>query len=101
MTKTIALIVALVAFTFPSTLLVIDTGYFGLVRLVAREPWALQMLVDLVIACSVFTGWMWKDAPTRGIARWPYLVTIATFGSVGALAYLIRRRLGGAAAAAA
>ncbi|MBL8626544.1 MAG: DUF2834 domain-containing protein [Myxococcales bacterium] len=98
--KTLLLVVLFLAFTIPSTLLVIDDGYLGFVRLAAREPWALQMLVDLVIACSVFVGWMWRDAPARGIRRWPYLVAIATVGSIGVLAYLIRRRLATPTAAA-
>jgi hypothetical protein len=98
--KTLLLVALFLAFTIPSTLLVIDDGYLGFVRLVAREPWALQMLVDLVIACGVFVGWMWRDAPTRGINRWPYVVAIAATGSIGVLAYLIRRRVATPAAAA-
>lgn len=98
--KTLLLVALFLAFTIPSTVLVIDDGYLGFARLAAREPWALQMLVDLVIACSVFVGWMWRDAPTRGIHRWPYLIAIATVGSIGVLAYLIRRRFATPTAAA-
>ena len=94
--KTAALILVFLAFTIPSTILVIDDGYLGFVRLAAREPWALQMLVDLAIACSVFAGWMWRDASARGLRAWPWLVAIAALGSIGVLGYLIRRRLAGA-----
>ena len=78
--------------TIPSTVLVLDTGYFAFIHLARREPWALQMLVDLFIACSVFIGWMWKDAAARRLRAWPYALMILTLGSIGVLAYLIRRR---------
>lgn len=99
--KTLALVVVFLAFTIPSTVLVIDTGYLAFLHLAGREPWALQMLVDLAIACAVFTGWMWKDAAARGLRAWPYALLILTVGSIGILAYLIRRRLGAAATAVA
>ncbi|MEZ4403823.1 MAG: hypothetical protein R3B06_27620 [Kofleriaceae bacterium] len=99
--KTVVLVIVFLAFTIPSTVLLFDTGYLGFVDLARREPWALQMLCDLVIACGVFMGWLVKDARTRGVNPWPYLVVIAAAGSIGILAYLIRRRLGGAAGAAA
>ena len=90
--KTLLLVLLFLAFTIPSTVVLVDEGVVGLVHLVQREPWALQILVDLVIACSVFVGWMWRDAPTRGIRAWPYVIAIAAAGSIGVLAYLIRRR---------
>ena len=64
--KTLLLVALFLAFTIPSTVLLVDEGVVGLVHLVQREPWALQILVDLVIACSVFVGWMWRDAPALG-----------------------------------
>lgn len=91
--KTLALVLLFLAFTIPSTVLVLDTGYFAFIHLAGREPWALQMLVDLAIACAVFTGWMWKDAASRRLRAWPYALLILTLGSIGILAYLIRRRL--------
>lgn len=90
--KTILLVALFLGFTIPSTLLVLDTGYFAFIHLAGREPWALQMLVDLFIACSVFVGWMWKDAAARRLRPWPYTILILTLGSIGVLAYLIRRR---------
>lgn len=92
--KTLFLVVLFLAFTIPSTVLVLDTGYFAFIHLARREPWALQMLVDLFIACSVFIGWMWKDAAARRLRAWPYALMILTLGSIGVLAYLIRRRIG-------
>lgn len=98
--KTLFLVLLLAAFSIFSTVLVIDEGYLGFLRLAGREPWALQMLVDLAIACSVFAGWMWRDAAARGLRAWPWLLLILTLGSIGVLGYLVRRRLDGGAGAA-
>ncbi len=35
---------------------------------------------------------MWKDAAARRLRAWPYTILILTLGSIGVLAYLIRRR---------
>ena len=78
-------------FTIYSTLVVIQHGYSGFLTLAGNEPWALQMLIDLVIALLLFTSWMLRDARERAISPWPYLVGILTLGSIGALAYLVRR----------
>lgn len=98
--KTFGLVLVFLAFTIPSMVLVVDDGYLGFIRLAAREPWALQMLVDVGIACSVFAAWMWRDAAARGLRAWPWLLAIAGLGSIGVLGYLIRRRLGRTEAAA-
>ena len=66
-------------------------GYTGFLSLAAREPWALQMLLDLVIACSFAIGWMRQDAKRRGITAWPFVVMTILLGSIGLLGYAIRR----------
>jgi hypothetical protein len=68
-------------------------GYFGFIELAGRERWALQMLIDLVIALSFAVGWMVTDARKRGIASWPYVVVTVVLGSIGVLAYCVRRAL--------
>ena len=93
MTKTLILVALFLGFTIPSALLTMDTGYLAWLELVRDERWALQLFVDLAIACGVFIGWLWKDAPARGLPRWPYVLATATLGSIGILAYLIHRRL--------
>jgi hypothetical protein len=72
---------------------VVTQGYFGFVRLAGREWWALQLLLDLVIALSFAIGWMKADARKRGIAIWPYVVAVIFLGSLGILAYCVRRGL--------
>jgi hypothetical protein len=66
-------------------------GYFGFIELAGRSWWALQMLIDLVVALSFAAGWMISDARKRGIATWPYLVATVFLGSIGILAYCVRR----------
>jgi hypothetical protein len=74
-----------------STWVVATQGYFGFLELAGRDRWALQMLLDLVIALSFAVGWMIGDARKRGIATWPYLVVTVFLGSIGILAYCVRR----------
>jgi hypothetical protein len=66
-------------------------GYTGFLELAGRERWALQMLLDLVIALSFAFSWVRRDARTRGIAVWPYAIATVLLGSIGILAYCVRR----------
>ena len=75
-------------------------GYFGFLSLARREPWALQMLLDLVIACSFGVGWMHADAKKRGLTSWPFVPVVLFFGSIGLLAYVAVRGLRAPAASA-
>jgi len=87
--------VVLAGFGAFSMWVVVTQGYTGFVALAGREPWALQMLLDLVIALSVAVGWMRGDARRRGIAIWPYVIATLVLGSIGVLAYLVRRAASG------
>jgi hypothetical protein len=62
-------------------------GYVGLFEAAVASPAGIQVFFDLVIALSLFTIWMWRDARERGIAALPFVVLTATLGSIGALAY--------------
>ena len=88
-----SLIAVLAIFSVDSAGVVLEHGYFGFIELAQREPWALQVLIDLVIALVLFASWMLPDARRKGITAWPYLPVIATLGSIGALAYLVHRTL--------
>jgi hypothetical protein len=91
--RPLALVAALVlaAFGAFSMWVVVTHGYFGFIALAGREAWALQMLIDLLIALSFAVGWMLGDARKRGIATWPYVVVTVALGSIGILAYCVRR----------
>jgi hypothetical protein len=85
--------VILAMFTAYSLWVVAGHGYFGFLALAQREPWGMQLLLDLVIACSFGVGWMHADARKRGVASWPYVPVVVAFGSIGLLAYVVVRGL--------
>jgi hypothetical protein len=89
--KKILPLLVLVPFFGWSSLVIVEHGYFGFVTLSLREPWALQMLLDLSISLFVVGMWMRKDAQARGINPWPYLLLMPFLGSIGALFYLVHR----------
>ena len=84
-------VVVLVVFSGFSTLVTLEHGYTGFITLALREPWAMQMLLDLVIAFALFISWMRRDAATRRLPFWPYAIGTVLLGSMGALAYLAHR----------
>jgi hypothetical protein len=96
------LVPALVLFAFGiwSTTVVLEHGYFGFIEVAMREPWAMQVLLDLGISCVLLLSfWLVPDARRRGIPVWPYVLATATLGSIGPLAYLVHRELKGEAPA--
>lgn len=74
-----------------STWVAVTQGYLGFLDIAGRSWWALQMLLDLVLALSFAVGWMISDARKRQIATWPYLAATVFLGSIGILAYCVRR----------
>jgi len=91
--RLVILLAVLFAFSAWTLAIVADRGYTGFLALAAAEPWAAQMLVDLVIALALFLGWMFRDAREHAIPPWPYAALVLTTGSIGALAYLVHRTL--------
>lgn len=82
----------LAAFTAFTVWVLFRTGtYLGFVYLALREPWGAQVLLDLCIAAGVVLLWMLRDARRLGLVVWPYVLLVLTLGSIGILAYLIRR----------
>lgn len=90
--KPILIAVVWVVFTAFSLPIALEHGFFGFLTLSAREPWALQMLLDLLIALSLFAGFVIKDAKEKGLRAWPWLIAMFLLGSIGALPYLLYRR---------
>lgn len=91
--RSVAVIAAVVLAVFGAFTLWVIAGHglLGFLTLAGREPWALQLLLDLLIACSVALGWIVRDARRRGLAAWPFVLLTFTCGSIGLLAYLVRR----------
>lgn len=85
------LLMILVPFTAYSLFVIAKNGYFGFLTLAAREPWAMQMLLDLLIALFLVGSWIRRDARERGIPAAPYLVALPFVGSIAALGYLVHR----------
>ena len=69
-------------------------GYVGLFQVAVATPAGIQVSVDLVVALSLVSLWMWRDARERGIAFLPFALLTATLGSIGPLCYLLRREWG-------
>ena len=66
-------------------------GVLGFLTLAGREPWALQLLLDLCVSLCFVAAWVRKDARRFGIPWIPYVVGIVLCGSVGTLAYMVHR----------
>ena len=88
-----ALMTALLAFTTYTLGVMYGHGVLGFLALAAREPWALQLLLDLLVMLTLFAFWVWRDSRERDLPRWPYVVLTVVMGSMGALAYLVHREI--------
>ena len=72
-----------------ATLLLISSFIILLVALANGAT--IQVTIDLVIACSVAMFFIFHDARARNVNPWPYLVATTFLGSLGLLAYAVRR----------
>lgn len=89
--KQIGLGIVLVNFVALNAWVVYQFGYMGFVEAMFANIATTAAFVDLTIALSLITVWMWQDARKRGSAFLSYFLLTLTFGSVGPLLYLIRR----------
>jgi hypothetical protein len=85
----IGLGLVLLAFADLNAYVVWQYGYMGFWQLITANTATIAALVDLTIALTLVTVWMWRDARRRGVSLMPYLALTATLGSVGPLLYLI------------
>ena len=90
--KQIVLGLVLAVFGFETAWALANFGFVGFWEELLASSFATYLVVaDLVIALSLVMAWMWSDARERGVTVWPYLVVTLLLGSIGPLAYLIRR----------
>jgi hypothetical protein len=89
--KQILAAVVLVDFAAFSAWVVARYGYVGLFAQALANPATIQVLLDLVIALTLVMAWMWRDAKKHDINPLPYVVLTLALGSIGPLAYLVRR----------
>lgn len=87
-------LVALVAFTIYTLLVATEHGLWALVPLHMVGGWPTQVFIDLVLALSGFLALAVPDARRRGIDVRPFVVATVLLGSIGMLAYIVRRQLG-------
>jgi hypothetical protein len=87
--RKIILAVTLIAFLVLTTMAVLQHGYVGIFTQQFQSYGGAQVLIDLVIALSLFLVWMWKDARTAGRNPLPWLLLTLATGSIGALIYLL------------
>lgn len=88
-----ALAAVFVAFGVYTLVVMSGHGPLGFLALAAREPWGMQVLLDLLLMLALFASWVVRDARERGLPAWPYVILALTLGSPGALAYLLHREL--------
>ena len=92
--KEIVLWLVLADFVALTVYVVAQAGFTAFVPAaieIAQSPWGLQLLVDFGIAIALILAWMVTDARARGVAAWPYVLLTLCLGTIGPLAYLIRR----------
>jgi hypothetical protein len=89
------LVSVFVVFTSYTLWVMAGHGVLGFVTLAAREPWALQLLLDLLLMLVLFSWWVASDAKERNLPSWLYVIVVPVMGSMGALAYLVHREIAG------
>ena len=89
--RTLILLAVFAAFGAYSLYAMWQVGYLGIWEAGLAGPGSLQVLMDLVIACVLISGWMIGDARARGLAAWPFVLITLAAGSFGPLLYLLYR----------
>jgi hypothetical protein len=92
--RSVALAIVIALFGMLTAEALLDVGYIGIFTS-HLDSWAgMQVLTDLVIACTLIIVWMHQDARARGVNPWPYIVLTLAAGSFGPLVYLLVRSFG-------
>jgi hypothetical protein len=88
MFRTILLIASFI-FSGVTLMALLEVGYLGLFKQQLSNWGGAQVLMDLVIACCLLMGWIWRDARATGRSPWPYFFITLAAGSFGPLLYLL------------
>ena len=86
------IVLVLIPFSALSLLALWQHGYWGLFAPAFQSTASAQVLVDLVIALTLFMVWMWRDARSSGRTVWPYVAITLAAGVFGPLLYLVTRK---------
>jgi hypothetical protein len=68
-----------------------EVGYLGIFQAGLASAGAVQILVDLVVACGFASAWVIGDARRNGRNPWPWVAVVPLFGSLPLLTYVVLR----------
>jgi hypothetical protein len=91
--RTFLLLDVLLLFLGYSLWVIAGIGYVGFFREALSSPVGIQLVADILIACTLGLLWMRGDARQSGVPFAPYLALTLVLGSVGLLGYLLHREL--------
>lgn len=89
--KTILLIIT-IAFSILTALALWQLGPLGIFKHQFENFGGAQVLIDLVIVCSLMLVWIWDDSKKTNRKFWPWLLITLIAGSFGPLLYLLFRK---------
>lgn len=91
--KKILLTLVLIDFLATTVWAIVEHGgYVAAMGDLLASPVGKLVAFDLVIALTIATAWMWRDATARRMNPLPYAILTLLTGSAGPLLYLVRRR---------
>lgn len=89
-----------VLFALVATVLTVVTGFalatdgFWAIFGVATSSWAgAQVFTDLALALLVASRWLARDARSRGMNPWPWLIAFLPLGSLSIVIYMLWTRV--------
>lgn len=94
-TASLLALVVLVPFFAFSVWVSLHHGWLGFLDTAVHGGWETQVFLDLVIAMTVASTVVRRDARQRGLAAWPWMLAMFTLGSIGLLGYFVYRELPG------
>lgn len=89
--KQVLLTLIAVDFLALNAWVIAEHGYLGTFATIFATMPGILVSIDLLLALSMVMAWMWTDARKHGLTVTPYLLVTLALGSLGPLAYLVRR----------
>ncbi|MDA0338461.1 MAG: hypothetical protein O2910_01235 [Proteobacteria bacterium] len=94
MARFVMTLIALVVFTIYTIQVLAGENLLTYIFALRLESWGAQVLIDLVIACSLALTWIWHDVKKQGwggIMFYPFPAMTVGLGSIGLLTYFTIR----------
>ncbi len=92
MQKLALAVIAFSTFSLYTLLVMVEHGPLGFLPLITAGGWSTQVFLDLVTGLLGFLVLATPDARRRGISISPFVLATLVCGSVGMLAYFVRRQ---------